>query len=355
MEYKLVQFDAEKCGDFEPNEKFNTCKFYDPASDSRECGFCKLSKKYYRCLADVRRGIPLSFSSINNFLTCHYYYYLKNIRGIEQRPSMISLPLKRGTLWDAVKQKHLGGIDKETGKPYDIAALIDKYEIPSREVAAIRALYRAYKILDMTVDEGYSLQAKVDLVFDIGKKWGESLFPVTIDGTGYYDRKYPTYFCEDKMTTRVDNYLDPLFIQSQVALYFLADPKLDYCIMEVVRFPELKSTGSHKDESDQTYGERVYEDIISRPSHYFIGYDSTKNMYGKKYFRKEFALDEVRDRFIHVFREYYEARMFDGWYKNDRVCKQVLPGIPCDMLDLCRIHNKFNETVYKIRDRIMQF
>ena len=336
----LSDFDSTKCPDFNPDYAFKACTYYDPVDDRpMECGFCKKVGVYYRCLADVQRCIPLSYSSVQDYLTCHHLYYLKAIRGIQTHDHSKSPALKCGVLWDAVLSKHLDGLNRNTGKPYDIPEIIKQYEIDPRDVAKIRGLYRAYKLLEIETEPEYTLQSKIFTQIN------------DISITGYYDRKYLNHFAENKMSGSPDWYLDPYFIQSQIGTYFLADPKLEYCIMEIVRNPGLKSTKNNKDEDPEVYGERVYQDAISRPSHYFIGYDSKTHRYGKKYFRSEFDLVEIGDRFMHVYREIYQAQRADGWYKNDRVCNNILPGIQCDMLALCR-HNNFNESVYKIRERI---
>jgi hypothetical protein len=167
--------------------------------------------------------------------------------------------------------------------------------------------------------------------------------------TGYYDRKYGNYFVENKLSGRPDHYLDLFYLQSQNGTYFLADPSLEYCIMEITRTPdqkELKKTP----ETPEVFTERCFQDILSRPSHYFIGYDKKTHRYGKKFFRAEFNLDEIKDRYLFIFKEIFDAWVHDGWYKSDRSCAQVLPGIPCDMLPICR-YNTMSETVFEIRKR----
>lgn len=338
----LSDFNSTVCPDFVPDYAFQACTYYDPANDPGECGFCKKEGVYYRCLADVNRTIPLSYSSVQSYLTCHYLYYLSAIRGIQTLDRAKSSALKCGTLWDAVMQKYLGGNDRTTGNPFDIPALIEQYEIDPKDVAKVRGLFRAYKALEINVEPDYTLQDKISTRLD------------NIMVTGYYDRKYSHHFVENKMSGRPDFYLDPYFIQSQIGTYFLADPGLASCIIEVVRTPALKSVGKNDQEHPDAYGERVYQDAISRPSHYFIGWDNKSHRYGKKYFRHEFDIKEIEHRFRHAYREIYDARRYDGWYKNDRVCNNVLPGIACDMLPLCR-HNNFNEDVYTIRKRPVTF
>lgn len=347
----LADFNPTLCADFNPDSQFNACHYFNPAANPLECGYCK-KEKYYRCLAHNGQ-IPLSYSSVQSYLTCHYLYYLQAIRGIQTRDSVKSSPLKMGVLWDAVIQKHYGGIDKGAGNPYDIPGIIAKYEIDDKDVAKIRGLYRAYRMLEIQVEPDYELQAKIDFVLPFDKTWGNGS-PVEIFITGFYDRKYSNYFVENKLSGRPDIYLDPWFIQSQVGTYFLVDPSLEFCIMEVVRTPSLKSMGKYKEESSEEYGERVYQDVLSRPSHYFLGYDRETHKYGRRFYRTEFNLEELKDRYIHIFREYWEARLFNGWYKSNGICLNILPGVSCDMMPLCR-HNNASESIYQIRQKPITF
>lgn len=348
----LKDFDSQRCPDFCPDVNFQACVSFDPAVNPLECGYCKKNDKYYRCIAH-NGSIPLSHSMVQNFLTCHHLCYLSSLRGIVVRDNMKSPALKMGALWDAVMGKLMGGLDKETGKPYDIPGIIKKFEIGPREVAKVRALFRAYKMLEIQWNKNGVVQKKIEIILPFGKVWGDGS-PVEIIISGYFDRWYESMFVEMKLTGRPDLYEDVYFIQSQVGTYFLADPNLESVVMEITRTPDLKSTKSHEGESDEEFEERIYQDILKRPSHYFIGYDNSKHRYGRRYYRKEFNLEEIKSRYIHIFREYWEARHFDGWYKNDKACGAVLPGIPCEMIPLCR-NNNMSETIFKIRQRPITF
>lgn len=354
MPTKLTDFDNSKCPKFEPNSSMTACKYYAETENELENGFCN-HPEYYRCIATTTKVIPLSYSSVSDFLTCHHLYYLKAIRGIQELDKAKSSALKMGALWDIVLQKYLGGeIRDPEGKPTTIPATIERYDIDPMDVAKVRGIFRAYKALEISVEPDYKLQAKIDLKIDFEKAWGDKT-PVELLVTGYYDRKYATSFVENKLSGRPDMYLDPYFIQSQVGTYFLADLSMDYCIMEVVRTPQLKPAGQKKkEESPEEFSERVYQDAISRPSYYFIGYSSATRKYGKKYFRNEFNLEELRSRYLHIFREIFDARVMDGWYKSDKSCNNKLPGIPCDMLSVCRNSN-MSESLYQIRKKKVEF
>lgn len=348
----LIDFDGNKCPEFCPNFEFTHCTYYVPADNDKECGFCKLPDYTYRCLADVTRGIPLSHSSVQDFLSCHNLYYKKDIRGIRVRTAFLSSPLKIGKLWDSVLGKYLGALD------IDIPSIINEYEIPDFDVARVRAIYRAYKTLDIQVEPGYELQAKIDMELPFecpeNSEWPNRQLP-NLCITGYYDKKWPTHFDEDKVTGKPENYLDPYFIQSQVGTYFMADESLEYCTMKPIRRPDLKSTGKNKEEDADSYCERCYQDIISRPSYYFIGWNRETRKYGKVYHRGEFNLDEIKSRFGHIFREIYLSTVFNGWYKNDRVCSNVLPGVVCDMKPICSNNDNMNEDMFEIRKKEITF
>lgn len=331
------------------------------------CGFCKLPNAY-RCIADITRIIPLSHSSIETFCTCHYLYYLTRILGIEIRPSFLSTPLKAGQLWDQTKQRQLGN------EKINIKDTINQYEIDPITVSKVKAIFHAYKELELTVEPNYTLQAPIDFQYNItlppssfipsitvGKEainlWRDRLdqsedertwtFPLSI--SGFYDRKYPSYFTEDKLSGRPEFYLDPFYIQSQMGTYFLADPELECVIMEVVQFPQQREYKKKEETPDQIY-KRVFDDILSRPSKYFIGYNREKKMYGKKYFRGEFNLQAIESRYKQVIIEILACRWTGNFYRNFRACNNVLPGIACDFQKVCRNEN-VSENIYKIREK----
>ena len=311
--------------------------------NGRHVGYCN-HVEFYRCIEDVwKKPLLLSFTGLNSFLTCHHLYYLKYIRGIEIRKPYLSNALKLGILWDSCLQFMFG----ETG--IDLNALIAEYEMGEREVAKVRGLYRAFKALEIKIDMNCSLQSSFFYNMDVKATDTENDI-VTVNGK--YDRKYIDGFVETKLSGRPDNYADMFFIQSQVATYFAVDPSLKWVTMEINRTPDLKSTGMHKEEDAQMYEERVFQDVISRPSWYFIGWNKDTHTYGKTYYRNEFDLDEVMNRYKHTAREIMWAAYHDGWYKNDRVCSNILPGISCEMLPVCR-HNVLNEQVFKIKEAPM--
>ena len=337
-----------KCKDFSPTfgpDDPTACFFYAEQDDGKTCGLCK-RPDHYRCLNDLGyKPVPLSHNAVQSFLTCHYMFYLQQVLGLAVRDHHTGKPLKMGALWDAV-QGYMFGAKEKT----DLQAVIDLYEIEELEVQKVKALYKAYKELEISVEEGFTLQHEVDIpvVFREGEVWGTG-HPVELHVRGKLDRKYPNYFAENKLSGKPDLYQDIFFIQSQVGTYFMADPSMECVVMEIARTPDLKLTKA--DEGDpENYGTRVYNDIVTRPSHYFIGYNAGKRTYGKRFYRTEFDLTELTDRYKHIFREIHEACILDGFYKNDRACRNVLPGVACDFINICRYGNA-SESVFKIREK----
>jgi len=290
---------------------------------------------------------------------------LKKILGIQVRPPFLNSMIKAGKLWDIIRQKSLGG-------DVSIKDTISEYEIDPYIVSKVRAIYHAYKEFGLGVDPGYELQAPVNLTYDIhvpassfipsidiGKDavnlWAdrsagetrEWIFPLHL--TGFYDLKYANFFGEDKLSGRPEMYLDPFFIQSQNGTYFLADPSLEYCIQHVVLFPQQREKKRIEESPDEIY-KRVFDDVISKPSKYFLGLNKEKARYGKKLYRTEFDLKSLELRYIQIAIEILAARWTGNFYKNWKVCNNVLPGISCDFQSICQT-GKISETMYSIRGK----
>lgn len=349
MEQLQNPFDVVSCPKYSPTFKGDKpgktdCLYR--VDDNGNCAFCG-GDENYRCVKEVMFApIPLSSSTIGDFVKCPFLFYLRNVRGVRIKPSHTSKAIKMGKLFDVALQNILSPGSEDPNK------VIEEYEIEDFEIGKVRALVRAYKALGIQVETGFELQAKFDKEVDIPG--------IAVDGVnklrvkGFYDRKYPKYFVENKLSSRPDNYLDPFFIQSQVGTYFLADDSLEYCVMEVVRTPDLKSTNKFRGESAEEHEERTFTDIISRPLFYFIGLDRDTMTFGKKFYRREFDLEEIKYRYRAVNILIHDMQVYNSWYKNDSVCGSILPGIACDMKPLCR-YNVMSEEMYTISKKQIGF
>jgi hypothetical protein len=340
--FKLDMAREYACRWFEVSfDKGGKCIHYlDRGED--ECGLCSRNDMY-RCIQDLReRPLPLSHSSIQDFLTCHHYYYITQIRGIEVIPSMMTDPVKDGALWNAALDWHIS--NGTTDSP---AKVVQEYGMSEKSTLKIKAMIRAWKELEIAIDPDPALQKRFDVLQPVNFYWlhENDVQPIKIKIRGFFDRWYPTYFVEQKLTKSPDRYFDPFFISSQIGTYFLAEPSAEYVIIEAVRNPDLKSI---RNESDEDYSYRVYEDLMTRTAHYFPGWNRERCTFGKKFMRSEFNLREIESRFEHVVREIYTCLEFKGFYKNDKACSAVLPGIPCPYLNLCR-YNVASESVYRIK------
>jgi hypothetical protein len=284
--------------------------------------------------------------------------------------------MKAGKLWDCCKQFHLGAkVIKDRGgvefkSPKDV---VNAYEIDPITVAKVRALFKAYKELEIKVEPGYELQAEVNLDYTItlppssfipsisvGKEainlWqarndqadDKRVWEFPLKVSGFYDRKYSNYFTEDKLSGRPEFYMDPFYVDSQASTYFLADPKLEYCIFEVVKFPQQKEL-KKKEESPDQLMERTYQDILSRPSAYFQGWDNRKRAYGIKYHRGEFQLQAAVERFQQVTIEIMACRWSGKFYKDFTRCSNMY-GHVCPLRIICKNHNIPNE-MFRIKGK----
>ena len=337
----------EKCVDFQPTfGAANTCQYIIEQREGKACGLCKKQDRY-RCLFDSR-PIPLSHSSVQDFLSCHRLYYLKHVVGIEIRPSQKSDMLKAGTLFDAVTRIRHG----QDPKVVNIPGTIEKEEIPDRVVGIIKSINRAMRDLDIKFPDGEVQHEfwKVLPIQDLdGKKYATGL-PAEVEVHGFLDVKQDGGFIEYKCTGSPDRYHDARFLASQAAPYFMSDETLDWMDVRAVRYPALRKGKGVDEENDESFADRVYEDIIRRPSWYFPGWNKETRSFGKRFYRSEFDLEEYSGRFRHILREIHEARLMNGFYRNDRACNNLLPGIPCEFQNPCW-YNKISETIYQIREK----
>ena len=311
-------------------------------------GYCK-RPEYYKCIEDIYKPVRLSNSSVKLFIMCRQLYYLSAIRGIYTYDHMKNPAIKMGALWDMA-------IQKICGNDVDMNKMVEQYEIGDYDIAKVRALYRAAK--ELNIDFGTHGDCQHRFAYDISLYHDERNPNDKLVVSGIFDRYYADegYFVESKLSARPDNYFDIYFIQSQIGTYFLANPDLKYVVMEVTRTPQLRSTGGNRDESAEQLEGRIYQDVLARPSWYFIGWDPATRKYGKKFYRSEFDLDEIYKKYYCAAREINLAMVEDAFYKNDMMCSNMFPGIPCDMYGVCRC-NTVAENIYGIRqipDRVLE-
>ncbi len=294
-----------------------------------------MDRDEFICILDLDARTPrLSYSSVTDFLACKRLYWLKHIKGISVKDSAKSPELKMGVLWDTCVGVLLGQIDKAR-----ISDIINVCEIDGRSVAKVKALYRAFKKLDIGLDPICKFQSEFIHPF----QYRDTKIYYAIKGI--LDRYYPTenYFAETKLTSKPNFYLQLFNIIPQCGIYFLSDPRLQYVVMEVTRQPDLKSMGKFADEDDTSYEERCFKDILSRPAYYFLGYNHDTKTFGKKYYRTEFPLEEIKKRLSDIFYEITDCGYRDAFYKNFRACYSPFQ---CEYLPVCQFDTWSEEVFY---------
>lgn len=322
------------------------CKHYIKHEKQNMAGYCALENKY-RCIEAIKH-YPLSLShSTRMDWACKYKVYYRQILGLKVKPEHIPLPIKLGSCWDEA-QKYL--IERKIDN-FDCSNddLVDKFnEIGNKNLlnevsfARFHALCRAYIELELNQKKEKSEFVEYQKLIEIELENSKTI--------GYIDRSYNDYFVETKLSSRPDFYRNLHSITSQVGTYFLGNPDYKHCIVEITRLPGQRTgNGKFEGESPEAFEERVFQDIVSRPSYYFIGFDRKKRTFGVKFWRKEFDLDKLKRTYEHIEREIKETIANDSWYENYNACH--VPG-QCFYYPICST-GVISEEIYEMREKGM--
>ena len=307
------------------------CKFYEPLNG--ECasyqheGFCKIGS-FFRCpVYEFFFLSKISVSEANTWMKCHRLYKFQYIDGWRIIPKMLKSQMKIGLLI----HEGFSNLYKKNDEKIN-------YDIYFNEDEGLKEIGIVKIILDYAKDN-----------IDIDST-GKPEFWIEINNiedcpkiVGKIDVMFPNHFIELKATSNPDYYLTPHFIQSQIATYFIYYDEFEYCIMQPIRIPALKSTGRYVDEDAYSYCERVQEDIKKRPAFYFIGLKDKQ--FGKRFYRSEFNLDEVIRRYKLIMQEKRIAIRNDYYYKDETKC---LYPFQCDFYNAC-VSGGFSELIYEKR------
>jgi hypothetical protein len=232
---------------------------------------------------------------------------------------MLSEPVKLGIIWDEFLQHRYSG----RGFKSRFWELVHVYDLLNESVSKIYSLIKAFIKIGMKIDLDGFIECQHE--FDY------------IDGdvvvTGFIDRAYDDHFVESKLSTRPDFYFTIHNITSQVSTYFLSNSNYEYSTIEAVRVPSLRSGyGKYSDEDSESYMHRIYQDIISRPSHYFLGFNRKEKIYGKRFWRNEFPLEHIREDYRLLTKDIRRAIEDNSFYQNFMACH--VPA-PCAYLPIC--------------------
>lgn len=284
-------------------------------------GLCAMPT-IFRCSEYIKHNEPtLSYSGVNAFMQCPWKYYLGYIKGIRIKEQFKSDAVKIGSYVDTIIT--LNGIrDKALEKEESLWLM--------KAFAIVRAYGEIIKPFPSSIQ-------------------GQKEFYIREDGYptihGFTDLHAPKGFFELKCTTRPDYYTNKYWIHDQMGTYFLSNPNYETGILLAIRTPQLKQTGTFKDETLDEYRERCYKDMCARPSFYFVGYNKDNKTFGVKFYRTEFDLDGLRERYKWIGNQIQLCAKKDYWYQNKTSC--MSPFI-CDYLNVCD-SGGVNEDTYEYR------
>ena len=280
----------------------------------------------FRCIEYISRFEPtLSYSGENAFKRCPRLYYLAYIVSLQTRWPFLSDALKIGKI-----------VDEALTQGSSITTSHNDTDTNTNSIwyTKVQAILTAFHQLFPDVLDGYE-----------GQKewwWQDDGFPQV---HGFIDLSASDHFVELKCTSRPEYYSNPYSIHDQVGTYFLSNSNYEYGIIWAIRTPALRQTGNFKDECFEDYKDRCIRDILKRPAYYFSGYNKETNSFGVKFYRSEFDLDALRDRYKWIVKLIKECAKANYWYQNRTQC---LYPFKCDYLNICETGG-ISEDIYTFR------
>lgn len=303
----------------------NVCKYMEKGNN-KPCtyylrpGMC-MKDTMFRCIEYIKRFEPtMSYSSVNHFMRCPRLYYLADIKGVQLGEQFQSDALQIGKWVDRYITQDTNQHELEPSLWY-------------MKALAIRDAFNKIIKLDRN-------KFKEQNEFH----WQEDGCPQV---HGFIDLSAQNHFIELKCTSKPAYYINPYWIYDQLGTYFLSNPNFEFGIMWVIRVPQLKQIGNFRDESLEDYRDRCIRDMIKRPSYYFTGYDKDKKSFGFKFYRSEFDLNALRDRYKWLAKQIRECVQTDYFYQNKTQC---LFPFQCDMFRICEIGG-INDDIYNFRGK----
>lgn len=292
-----------------------TCKFYKPLKTKfckhyinglkDEAGFCNKPSQF-RCIEALKTHLPsVSQSAVKMFCQCRWKYYQHYIKGIELRDEYQSLPIKCGSIWDAFMDHEI----KKPGVYFDVSEYKDKYQLYPSDIAKLQALMKAYR------DLGIQLPPDGTTQYQVFYNSGDTII------NGYTDIAYEDSISEVKLSASPDFHAKLENIHLQVGTYLMTNPEWEYADMLVTRLPGTRTgKGKYSNESFEEFRLRVYGDIISRPSYYFLGYNKKGKTYGKRFYRGEFNFEHLERLYNIVLKDMRFCIDNDLFYTNMLSC-----------------------------------
>lgn len=319
-------------------EGSTACTHHIPSKDNKS-GFCEL-KDNFTCTDNISNtGMQLTDEIIDDFLTCKRLFYHKHICGIDIISEYRSPLSKMNALWLKCQDVIY---DPQTTvnelKRFKATLGIDLF-IEAR----VRALFASHRALELKSTDGILLGTNTEY------EWESVDHNLTI--TGKHDRIYVDHVVFCGIVYDPIKYTKPFNLLPIVGTQLIANELLEHVTMEIVRLPTQKPFTSEgkrvSAELPNEYFERLKKDILSRPLHYFMGYNKKYNTWGKKFYRDEFDLNEIDNRYRWILQEIQECVVRESFYMNEvgNNCE-----FDCEYYDICNTGG-ISEVKYVMRDK----
>ena len=286
-----------------PTDSDAICKHY-LSGFKDEAGFCSLSQQF-RCVEDLKTLLPtLTQSAAKAYIQCKEKYRLAYILGIVCHDSELPLPVKMGATYG----DFIGS--RVSTERFHLDDYKEKYHLYPNDLSKLKALFRATRDLGLYPD-------KEDAVAEQHITWNCGSYTIS----GYTDISYEDHFREYKLSARPDFYLNKESMFLQCGTYLLGNPEWEWVDIMAVRLPGTK-TGKkqYSDEQPGEYESRMYNDIMSRPAHYFLGYKKKTGKFGMRFYRSEFDLDYLITFYMNTLKEMRYVIDNNLWTRNELSC-----------------------------------
>jgi len=277
----------------------------------------------------------MSHSSRIDFCRCRQLYYYRKILGIQVKRKMLPAAVKMGTIWDYfITSLYSREKFKDRFWP-----LVDAYDLSDQDATRLYALIKTHRIIGIEVEQDGFIGCQHEFNYTDGNTKVH----------GFIDRVYETFFVETKLSARPDFYHKIHNITSQAATYFLSNDQLEYCIIEATRLPSLKTGyGKYSGEDSKSYMMRIYQDILSRPSFYFPGFNRDEKFFGKRFWRSEFPLEEIKRDYQLITTDIKRAIEENAFWQNFIAC--YVPS-QCLYLPICET-GVVSELIYEQKPKV---
>ena len=264
----------------------------------------------------------ISPSGYTSFCHCRQAWYFSYIKELSLRKRHLPLPIKLGAIWDSFQTSIYNSTHFT---PKDLMDACDAYDLDDYSAAKLFALVRGWHKMGFEIDV---TGAKTQAEFHMGG------FDYPNDNFcfhGFVDVLYPTYFIENKLSGSPDRFRSPFNTYDQLGIYFLAHPACDHAIIRAVRAPQLKPK---KLEDTEAFRDRIFADILSRPSFYFMGYDRKAATFGIKFWRSEYDFNMLARDFGNVHADMTACRADNTLCYQDKLSCNV--PTQCMYLPICQ-------------------